>query len=188
MTLIQKGSDFRISWCSLKRKPGWGSLIIAALTSRPPPKCSYTRFVTQGMMVPLSLSLSLPYTRSPSPPLNTSLFRCVSINSHFDVLISFGRLMVTSEMVNTVVAELEVFQSTIQSNVLLLRACAWPHVHPLRTPSSHFSYHTLSFSYIRVYSRALLWWIMFGQRDKDVEDRGDTETKATLLWCRSVRM
>lgn len=64
-----------------------------------------------------SLSLSLSPLHSPPPPLNTSLFRCVSINSHFDVLISFGRLMVTSEMVNTVVAELEVFQSTIQSNM-----------------------------------------------------------------------
>lgn len=61
------------------------------------------------------------------------------MNSHVNVLISFGRLMVTSEVVNTVLAELEVFQSTIQSN--MYSYCVHVHGHTCTLFARHL--HTL---------------------------------------------
>lgn len=63
----------------------------------------------------------------------------------------------------------------------MLPACVWLYIYPLHTLIViHEICKHVILNDITVYSWALSGQIIFGQRDKDNEDRVDTETKATF--------
>lgn len=154
-------------------------MLIAALTSCPPPQMHIYKVCNTGHE---GLSLSLYVPPSLSLPLPLTFILPLSV---FSSQNSFCRLMVTLMMVNVAVAKFKVQESI--KHVLMPPVCVYGITCTLLTLllSHRKSANMLFLNYITVYSLASSGKNHFGQKDKYIEHRVDTETKATLLRRRS---